>query len=175
MATQRWPVAWLLTDERMGEALGDAMARAAAAGAGILVRHHRSTQAERRLLAKKAQALGAPLALARTTDMARELGALFVHNPEGFTSDMPFSLSVHDEEEATHAAASGAALVFVSPIHATRSHPGSLPLGEERALALLGLAGCPGVALGGMNEDRGAALMRRGFHGWAAIDAWLRT
>lgn len=173
MATQRWPTAWLLTDERLGPDLDSAMARAARAGAGILVRHHGSSPVQRRHIAAQAMSLGAPLAVARDVALARSLSALFVHNPEGPYGDMPFSLSVHDETEAQRAAERGAALIFVSPVHATRSHPGAPALGEERALALARLSGCPAIALGGMDRERGLSLMQRGMAGWAGIDCWL--
>ena len=34
MQRQSWPTSWLMTDERLGDTLGSAIARAAAAGAG---------------------------------------------------------------------------------------------------------------------------------------------
>jgi thiamine-phosphate pyrophosphorylase len=175
MATQRWPTAWLLTDERLGTDLDHAMARAAAAGAGILVRHHGSSAAERRGIAKKAVALGSFVAVARDVALAKSVGAMFVHNPDGECLELPFSLSVHDAAEASRAAACGAALAFVSPVYPTRSHPGAPTLGEVGAIALADLCECPAIALGGMDRRRGAALMTRGFAGWAGIDCWLRT
>lgn len=172
MATQRWPTTWLLTDERLGRDLDEAMGRAARAGAGILVRHHRSGGGLRRHLAERVLALGAPLAIARDTRMAAELGALFVHNPVGNSGALPFSLSVHDQAEALVAAEREAAMVFISPVHPTLSHAGSPALGEEGALALAALAGRRAIALGGMDLARGAALRSRGFYGWAGIDCW---
>jgi thiamine-phosphate pyrophosphorylase len=173
MATQRWPTAWLLTDERLGPDLAAAMARAAEAGAGILVRHHASGPDQRRAVAEEALYLGAPIAIARDVALARQLGALFVHNPADSCGDLPFSLSVHDEAEARRAAREKAALVFVSPFFPTRSHPGVAALEEQTALALAQLAGCPAIALGGMDRHRGRSLMQRGMAGWAGIDCWL--
>ena len=175
MATQRWPALWLLTDESRALDLVQAMRRGAAAGAGILVRHHRSSDAERRALVEEVKQLGAPLALARDVALARRAGALFVHNPAGEPGDLPFSLPVHDEAEAQVAAERGAALVFVSPVYPTRSHPGAAVLGEEKALELARIAGCFAVALGGMDAMRGAALIQRGFDGWAGIDCWRQN
>jgi len=175
MATQRWPTAWLFTDERLGEELPMAMARAAAAGAGILVRHYRSSPDERLKLARQVRELGAPLAMAGDVALARESGAVFVHNPEGPTGDLPFSLAVHDEAQALAAAARQAACVFISPIYPTRSHPGAAALGPTAALELARLCRCPAYALGRMDAVNGEALMKRGFAGWAGIDCWLRT
>jgi thiamine-phosphate pyrophosphorylase len=175
MVTQRWPGAWLLTDERLGVALEPALERAAAAGAGILIRHHASPVEVRRSLAARVRALGAPLAVARDGALAKECGALLVHNPVGEVGALPFSLSVHNESEAEIAASIGAALVFVSPVYPTRSHPGAPVLGVDQALRLARASQCPAVALGGMDEARGLELMRLGFSGWAGIDCWIRT
>ena len=64
-----------------------------------------------------------------------------------------------------------ASLVFVSPVFATRSHPGAPALGLDRAKRLAEAAGAPAIALGGMNARRFAEL--EGLYGWAGIDAWL--
>ncbi|MFN3435907.1 MAG: thiamine phosphate synthase, partial [Sphingomonas sp.] len=65
----------------------------------------------------------------------------------------------------------GADAVFVSPVFATRSHPGSRPLGIARfGLMIRGLQ-TPVIALGGMNARKARALRPMGIHGWAGIDA----
>ena len=169
-----WPTAWLMTDERMGEALGPALARAAGAGAGIVIRHYRSSPQVRRSIAAEVQRLSALLAIARDVALAEEMEAALVHNPQEPTA-LPFSLSVHNENEARAAARRMPALVFVSPVYPTRSHPHSAALGEEAATALARLAGRPAIALGGMDDARGKALMAGRWAGWAGIDCWLRT
>lgn len=172
MQRQSWPRAWLMTDERMGDALGAAIARAAAAGAGVIVRHHRSSPEQRRSIAAEALARGALLGVSRDSHLAAELGAALVHNPQGDSQGLPFSLSVHDEEQAREAAQRRPALVFVSPLYATRSHPGAPVLGEEAAMALARLSACPAFALGGISAVAGEKLLERGWSGWAGIDAW---
>jgi thiamine-phosphate pyrophosphorylase len=172
MQRQSWPQAWLMTDERMGDGLGPAIARAAAAGAGVIVRHHASPAAMRRDIARQVLASGALLGIARDTQLAAELGAVLVHNPEGDTL-LPFSLSVHDEGEALEAARRAPALVFVSPLFPTRSHADAPALGEEAARKLAALASSPAYALGGVSRERGQELLARGWAGWAGIDAWL--
>ena len=112
-------------------------------------------------------------AVAGDTALARTWGAAMVHNPEGDgeADGLLVSRSVHDEAEA--GAARAAALVFVSPVYSTASHPGAVALGVERALELARIAGVPAIALGGMNVVRGNAAIGAGFHGWAAIGAWI--
>lgn len=173
MTVQRWPTAWLLTDERMGDGLHTAIARAAAASAGVIVRHHRSSVEQRRAIAERVIAEGALLGISQDLSLAEELGAALVHNPDRVGGVLPFSLSVHDEQAAV--TADGATLAFISPVFPTRSHPGAPVLGVDSALELAGQVPSLAIALGGMDAQRGAALMRRGFYGWAGIDCWLKT
>jgi thiamine-phosphate pyrophosphorylase len=63
--------------------------------------------------------------------------------------------------------------VLVSPVFATRSHPGARGLGPLRFGMLAQRAGLPLIALGGMDRRRFARLAPLGAHGWAAIDAFL--
>lgn len=172
MQRQSWPSTWLMTDERLGERLAAAIERAAAAGAGIIVRHHASSIAERRAIAAEVLARGAVLGLSRDAALAADLGAAMVHNPQGEGGPLPFSLSVHDEAQAREATHRRPALVFVSPVFATRSHPGAPALGEERAWALAVQSGAPAYALGGVNAVTGERLISQGWAGWAGIDAW---
>ena len=85
---------------------------------------------------------------------------------------MPYSRSVHDASEARLGA--GAALVFVSPVFPTSSHPAAAHLGIEGADRLRRLSGVPAIALGGMDERKFAQLRARGFFGYAGIDCWIR-
>ena len=162
-----WPRAWLMTDERLGDALWDVLAQMPA-GAGVVLRD--SSIGPRVALCCKDN--GLMLAVARDVALADRLGAAMVHNPAGATP-LPFSRSVHDEAEARLAKADGATLVFVSPVFPTRSHPGGGALGIDDAARLAKIAGVPAIALGGMNKERFAALALHGFYGWAGIDAWL--
>ena len=51
--------------------------------------------------------------------------------------------------------------------------PFGIDLNQAEAMtALAEAAGVPAIALGGMDEARGAAAIAASFHGWAAIDAW---
>ena len=116
------------------------------------------------------------LAVAGSRQLASELGASLVHNPDG-PGSLPCSMAVHDRREALDAKAAGAVLAFIAPIHPTRSHPDATHLGPDRAAELARIAGCPAIALGGMDEARFEALQAvtsGAFHGYAGIDCWLR-
>jgi thiamine monophosphate synthase len=172
-----WPRDWLMTDERMGEQLWGAIGRVPAETGGILFRHHSLGPEERAELgtkvAKLAKELKLTLAVSRDPLLAERLGAQLVHNPIAPT-ELPVSRSVHDEREALAAREDGTALVFISPVLPTRSHPGAAALGPERAAKLAELTGRPAIALGGMTFGRFWEL-GPAFHGWAAIDAWLES
>jgi thiamine-phosphate pyrophosphorylase len=124
-------------------------------------------------VASLCRARGLLLAVAGVGAFARQLRAAMVHNPVADAGDLLVSRSVHSRGEAL--AARGADLVFVSPLFLSASHPDQAGLGIEEALGLAMPAGAPAIALGGMDAARGAAAVAAGFHGWAAIDAWLEN
>ena len=169
-----WPRTWLMTDERFGARLWEAIDRLPT-DSGIVFRHYVLAPAERLRLAAECasncRARGFTLAVAGDLDMARAVSADLVHNPPNVPADIPFSMAVHSIEEAEAAARVGASLVFVSPVFATRSHPSAPALGPDHAKRLAEAAGAPAIALGGMNGRRFAEL--EGLYGWAGIDAWL--
>ena len=170
-----WPRDWLMTDERMGERLWEAIGRVPPETGGVVFRHHSLDPDKRAELgievARMASERKLVLAVSRDAELAERLGAQLVHNPSA-PSELPVSRSVHDEREALAAREAGTALVFISAVFTTRSHPGGPALGAERATKLAELAGCPAIALGGMTFGRFWEL-GPAFHGWAAIDAWL--
>lgn len=84
------------------------------------------------------------------------------------------SWAVHDRAEAISATRAGADAVFLSPMFATASHPGARTLSRVRAGLLVRGLKIPVIALGGMDAKRARSLKGLGFHGWAAIDAWMR-
>lgn len=172
---QSWPRAWLMTDERMGDQLWDAIGRLPR-GAGVVVRHYSLGPRAREELAARialaADRRGIIFAIARDAELAELLRAPLVHNPTAPT-DLPFSRSVHCVQDALDARAERAALVFVSPVFATRSHPGQEPLGLRLATSIARAAAVPAIGLGGVTSEEFAPLEREGFYGWAGIDAWL--
>ena len=177
IARQRdWPRAWLMTDERMGERLLTAIDRLPK-HSGIVLRHYSLAQDVRATLARRIADLchrrSLVLAVAGNQDLAAAVGADLVHNPPEPPLRLPFSRSVHSVDEANAARSAGAALVFVSPVYPTRSHPGEKALGRPLARQIALAAGVPAIALGGMDALKFARLQRDGFYGWAGIDAWL--
>jgi thiamine-phosphate pyrophosphorylase len=170
-ARQTLPSLWLMTDERIGAALDAAIERVPPGG-GVVLRHHRSNAALGDRVASLCRERRLMLAVAGDVAFARQLRAAIVHNPVGDAGELLVSRSVHSRGEAL--AARGADMVFVSPLVPSASHPDRANLGLEEARALARLAAAPAIALGGMDAARGAAAMAAGFHGWAAIDAWLK-
>ena len=78
--------------------------------------------------------------------------------------------AAHSAIEAVIAHRNRADLIFVSPVYATRTHPGARPLGPLRAASIARHVEIPAIALGGMTEARFKRLRKFGFVGWAAID-----
>ena len=165
------PRLWLMTDERMGEGLWRALRRLPA-GSGVVFRHYSTPLAERRVLFRRVAAIARArrLVLVRAGRGPLGPGEAGMHGRRGAGL---VTWPVHDRRAAMAAVRAGADLLFVSPLYPTRSHPDAPALGPVRARRLI--AGLPvrAIALGGVTPARGRALMRSGFWGWAAIDAWL--
>ena len=165
---QPLPRLWLMTDERLGDGLLDAVAHLPD-GAGIVLRHYSLAEAARRALfgAVKRAARG-PVLLAGPAEQALAWGADGSHGRHRDATTAP----AHDSAGIRAAEAAGARLVFLSPVFATRSHPGAAVLGPEGFARLAAQTQLPVVALGGMNAPRAEGLS--GAYGWAGIDAWLQ-
>lgn len=169
---QPLPRLWLMTDERMGEALWDALARLPR-GSGVIFRHYRTR--ERRGLFERVRKIarrrGLVLLLAGDPKQAAAWRADGVHGRSPHRL-MPRPLlrtaPVHDAREL--AGARGHA-VLVSPVFATRSHPGARTLGPLGFVALARWADVPVIALGGMDARRYRRMEPLGAYGWAGIDA----
>ncbi|MGK6322773.1 thiamine phosphate synthase [Sphingomonas sp. DT-51] len=166
----RHPDRWLMTDERQGDALWPALERLPR-GAGVVFRHHATPSRERaRMFARVAAVArrrGLMLVRAGATRFRGEQG---VHGRRGrglMTSP------AHSRREAVAAVRAGAAIVFVSPVFATRSHLGARGLGACRAALIARGLPVRAIALGGIDESRYRRRLRAlGFAGFAAIDAW---
>ncbi|MEO7468763.1 MAG: thiamine phosphate synthase [Sphingobium limneticum] len=155
-----------MTDERMGESLWAALARLPM-GSGVVFRHYSLATAERPALFERVARIARKRRL--TLVWAGPHSTLASHGRHRGALTAP----VHSRHEAVAATRAGAALLFVSPVHATRSHPGARALGGVRLGLMIGGLGVPVIALGGMDERRWRALRRLGLHGWAGIDAWM--
>lgn len=175
MRARQFPTLWLMTDERMGDALWPALARLPR-GTGVIFRHKRTSPKARRTLYERVRRLtrarGLVLLLAGPASQAIGWRADGVHGarngrlPRGRLRTMP----AHDRAELIAARRAGASVAFLSPVFATRSHPGARSLGPIRFGLLARNAGIPVVALGGMTISRAKRMRRLGAAGWAAID-----
>ncbi|WP_265528197.1 thiamine phosphate synthase [Sphingomicrobium marinum] len=167
----------LFTDERIGDALLPAIERLPA-GSGVVFRHKRLAAEERATLARKVAGIctrrALILSVSEDVALARSVGAAYIHKPTSDPDGMRFTLPVHNQDEAAQARRSGAAIVYVSPVFPSNSHPGGQALGIEAAHDLARISGCPAIALGGMDQARFEAFGRDLFVGWAGIDALLR-
>ena len=167
-ARQPLPRLWLITDERQGEGLPGAIARLPA-GAGIVFRHYSLPEVARRDLFDRVKAAApGPVLLGGSAEQAEAWGADGGHGRGRGMRSTP----VHSFGEIRAAERNGAALLFLSPVYATRSHPDARALGLARFAWLARRTTLPVIALGGMNAARGKRLASFGAYGWAGIDAW---
>jgi thiamine-phosphate pyrophosphorylase len=166
------PREWLMTDERIEDRLFEAVRRLPP-GAGIVFRHYSLPEGERRKLFDRVRsAHPGLLLLAGPARQARAWGADGSHG-RSRDDDGLRSAPVHDYREMRAAERAGADLLVLSPVFATRSHPGVQPLGLARFAWLARRTLLPVIALGGMNPKRGHRLASFGAYGWAGIDAWI--
>jgi thiamine-phosphate pyrophosphorylase len=168
---RRYPVPrlWLMTDERMGEDLWTAL-ECLPRGSGVVFRHYGLPPSERRALFARILRIARRRRLvvirAGSSPLRGEMG---VHARPGRGLR---TAPAHSRREAVTATRAGADALFVSPVFATRSHPGARALGHARLGLLIRGLDVPVIALGGMDAKRAAGLRGLGIHGWAAIDAW---
>ncbi len=175
-ARQAIPRLWLLTDERQGEALWPSLARLPS-GSGVIFRHHALEPAERRALYERVRGIARRrrlvLVLAGPPRLAIAWKAHGAHgrSPHRIVArGLLRTTPAHDRRELT-AAQRAAAAVLVSPLFATRTHPGGRALGRVRFGLIVRAARTPVIALGGMTATRWRGLRGLNCHGWAAIDA----
>ncbi len=155
-----------MTDERIGDRLLPTIRRLPP-GSGIVFRHLATPRAERLALFRRIRRI----AVARRLTLV-SIDALA--GSRGHGGKLPFTAPAHDAREAATMRRAGAEILFVSPIHATRTHPGATPLGIRRAAAIGRERVRARIALGGMTERNWRTIRQHGFYGWAAIDALTR-
>lgn len=170
------PRIWLISDARNDAQLERSIARLPR-GSGLVFRHYHLPPQERRArfdrLAKLIRRRGGVIVLAGDARMARRWRAdgYYGEPGGGAANGLIRLLTVHDMRELGRAHAFGANPVaaLISPVFATRTHPGGMTLGVARFASLARLSRLPVVALGGMTRRRSlqiAAITT----GWAAID-----
>ncbi len=163
-----------MTDPRMGEGLWLALERLPR-GAGVIVRHYELPAPERRALFARVRSIAARrgLVVLRAGSERLGRGEQGVHGRDPRRTRGIRSWPAHDRREMIAGVRAGADILFLSPIFATRSHPGAGSLGRVRASMLTRGIGRPVVALGGVSRRDKRWLTATGFHGWAGIDAWM--
>jgi len=166
---QPLPRLWLMTDERQGDGLWDALERLPR-GAGVVFRHYSLAPAERRRLFARVRRIARKKRLVLLSAGGPLPGADGVHGGVGRGGLR--SASAHTLPELIAAQRHGAHLVFLSPVFPTRSHPGGRMLGRTCFGLIARHARIPVIALGGVDAAKGASLRRLGAYGWAGIDAW---
>lgn len=166
---------WLISDARNDGVLETALRRLPR-GSGLVFRHYHLGEAERRArfcqLKRLAHLRGHVIVLAGTARKARAWGADGAYGSPVQLAGGPAALrlaTVHSLRELRQAARADA--VMLSPVFATRSHPGVPSLGPLRFLLIAQKSPIPVLALGGMTPRRAALLP---VHGWAAIDGLSR-
>ena len=100
-----------------------------------------------------------------------------------FTTPLPLFISCHDKAsiEAANCLAqqrlaadlSPVLGIFLSPVHATTTHPDAAPLGWEAFSKLADIADVPVVALGGIHPDMAQVAAQYGAYAVAGIRAFM--
>ncbi len=166
---QPLPRLWLMTDERQGEGLWQALERLPR-GSGIVFRHYSLPPAARKVLFRKVKGVARRRRLLILAAGAQALSADGTHGHRRTQRGRLLSAPVHHLQEIRAAERVGADLLFLSPVFPTRSHAGGRILGRMRFASLARQTRLPVIALGGMDERRARGLQNA--YGWAAIDAW---
>lgn len=169
-----WPTRWLFTDAAR---LPDPLPAIAMLprGLGVVLRHYGVAGRDKLIddAARLCRARGLALLVAGADHLPQGL----VRPKAGFAAQ-PLTAAAHDAAAIVRAWRAGAAGVFISPVFATSSHPGAVPLGPLRFAILLRLArryGLAVFALGGMDERSWRRLRPLQPHGYGAIGAFLRA
>ncbi|HSJ07909.1 MAG TPA: thiamine phosphate synthase [Longimicrobiales bacterium] len=101
-----------------------------------------------------------------------QLGAASLPVPEAralLGAGARIGYSAHSVAETLQAEADGADFVLVGTIWASASHPGRDPAGADLLAGCAGRAGVPVFAIGGVTEDRVAAVADAGGYGVAVL------
>lgn len=159
----------LLSDARNDAALERTLARLPR-GSALVFRHYHLPEAERHMrfiaLKRAARARGIHVIGARIPPGWRAEGVYGQAAEVAGRAGLKLA-TAHSLAEIAAAKRAGADAVLLSPVFATRSHPGAKALGAVRFLLLAQRSLLPVIALGGMTPRRAARLP---VQGWAAID-----
>ena len=158
----------------MGDALWPALERLPP-GAGVIVRHYSLDLPARRALFAAIARVGRRrrLVIVRAGQDRLGRGEQGVHGRQSTRTEGLRTWPAHHAREIVAARRAGADAIMISPILATRSHPGAAGIGRVRAARLARLAGPRAIALGGIRPETIRQWQSAGFYGIAAIDGWL--
>jgi len=173
-----------MTDERTAQA---DLLRAAARlprGSAIILRHYTLEAAMRRALFDQLKAVARRrrclILLAGDPAEARAWGADGHHGRAPASHRHTdagrrwlHSAPAHNAGELIAARKAGADAALLSPLFATRSHPGAASLGPACFAALARRAPLPVIALGGVHPRHARLVRRLGAAGYAAIDGLI--
>lgn len=172
---QSLPQIWLISDARNDAQLERALKRLPR-GSGFIFRHYHLAPPARRTrfmgLQRLARGRGHCVVLAGDMALARRWGADGAYGLPHSIQRGPAGLrlaTAHSLRELRLAARADA--VLLSPVYATRSHPGGAVLGAVQFQLLAAQSPVPVIALGGMTGHRARGLK---WQRWAGIDAFLR-
>lgn len=165
---------WLISDARNDAVLDHALRRLPR-GSGFIYRHYHLDGPQRwarfQHLRHLAQSRGHCVVLADSALTAREWGADGIYGaPRALYPRRCGMLQIataHNLHEIALANRMGADAVMLSPVFATRSHPGARTLGPVRFRMMAAHSSVPVIALGGM-DAHGAQWLN--WPRWAAID-----
>jgi thiamine-phosphate pyrophosphorylase len=167
------PEIWLISDARNDARLESVLLHLPRRS-GLVFRHYHLDGVERRkrydALARIARTRGHLVVLAGTAREARRWGAVGAYGEVGRLAGGPALLrlaTAHSLREIGRAQRIRADAILLSPVFATRSHPGADTLGPTRFRLLARHALLPVIALGGISRRRAKTLA---WKNWAAID-----
>lgn len=160
--------------------------------AWIQLRLKREPPEERRNIAERVRAITqgsrTGLIVNDGLELARQINADGLHlgqqDPPGPAearrrwgrSDVVIGLSTHNAEQAAGAVSLGADYVGVGPVFATPTKPDAgLPLGPTAAAAAARRAGCPAVAIGGIDATNLREVLQAGLVNFAVVRAVCAT
>ncbi len=167
------PRLWLLSDARNDARIEWALATLPRGNAFVFRHYHLDHKARTQRfaqLAAMARAGGHLVILSGPAQLALDWGADGIYGPPGKLARLPGLLrlaTAHDAREIVLANRAKADGVFLSPVFASRSHPGGGCLGVATFHELAAQADMPVIALGGMTAERAGTLQ---WPRWAAID-----
>ena len=119
-----------------------------------------------------------PVVVSSRCDVALAAGAAGVNLPErdiptrearSLLDERLVGRSVHSVDAAVTAEREGADFVIFGPVWASVSHPDFSPAGVEALARVAGSVSIPVLAIGGVTEERIAAIHHAGAAGYAAI------